>query len=158
METKEMKWKEKNRRSRREKGTRILSFTYAVSVVFCTHIEFKSSNRDKHTHNKNIQIQILYKFEIQFNYWLNFKLNSNGSAWVSGVLRYVCVCSHADCTVGKWYNRNENFLLNHIDSCVFLCIPKVFLFFMVFQQQNNSLKRKNTRTNQKQQTNEWTSE
>lgn len=136
----------------------------SLSLVFCIHIEFKSSHRDnKHTHIKNIQIQILYKFEIQFNYWLNFQTRQQRERNV-----YVCVCVHRHRLYDfpkMVHNRELEFLLNRLDSCVFVCIPNQSrkIFFTVLQQQrtndsNDSNERAYERITSNKRMNEWTNE
>lgn len=128
---------EKSRR-KSKRSARIMSITCAVSLVFCVHIEFRSSHRDKHTHIKNIQIQMLYEFGIQFNYWLNFKLTAATGAceWMSERV-YACI----DTPIVPFENGTSEMKISFESTwferlCVFQNQSRK-IFFMVFQQRTN---------------------
>lgn len=112
--------KEHKRKSNTKKQKRKKShepWAYAVSTVFWIHIKLKFG---PHKRGTSIQVQILYKFKIQFNYWINFKFSSNGKQHF-----FRCVCCW-DC---KLYNSNKNFRANLIRMSVCRMGDSIFLCY-----------------------------
>lgn len=96
-------------------------WAYEVSPVFWIHIKLKFG---PHKRGKSEQLQILYKFKIQFNYWINFKFSSNGKQHF-----FQCECCW-DC---KLYNSNKNFRANLIRMAVCRMGDSIFFCWGSFE-------------------------